>query len=72
MKKVIATILKIGFSLSILAYIIWLVDFKEVTRIFRSADMTVLVIVFLLFLLTNGSGLMGGTAYSGQRVFLFL
>lgn len=48
MKKVIVTILKIGFSLLLLAYIIWLVDLKEVLRIFKSANVGIFIIVFLL------------------------
>lgn len=61
MKKVITTYLKIVFSLSILAYIIYLVDFKEVLRIFRSGNLTVFIIVFLLFLFDQWLG-----AYSWQ------
>lgn len=49
-KKVIWTFLKIGFSLSLLTYIIWLVDFKEVLRILKSADIAAFGMIFILFL----------------------
>lgn len=58
-KKSLWTLLKIGFSLSILVYIIWLVDFKEVSRIIRSADITVLIIVFFLSLFDQWLGAYG-------------
>jgi len=59
MKRSISTILKILFSLSILVYIFYLVDFKEVSRIFRSADITVFGMVFLLFLFDQWLGAYG-------------
>lgn len=59
MKKTLWTILKIVFSLSILAYIFWLVDFKEVSRIFRSANIAVFIMVFFLFFFDQWLGAYG-------------
>ncbi|MEK6692176.1 MAG: lysylphosphatidylglycerol synthase transmembrane domain-containing protein [Nitrospirota bacterium] len=56
MKKVTVTLLKIFFSLSILAYIFYLVDFKEALRIFKSANITIFIVVFLLFLFDQWLG----------------
>lgn len=50
MKKKIWTLLKICFSLSLITYIVWLVDFKKVTEILRSANVMVFITVFLLFI----------------------
>lgn len=58
-KKTLWNLLKILLSLSILAYIIWLVDFKEVSRIFRSANIAVFGIIFLLFLFDQWLGAYG-------------
>lgn len=49
-KKLSWTLLKIGFSLSLLAYIIWLADFKEVLRISKSANIGAVGAIFFLFL----------------------
>lgn len=58
-KKALWTLLKIGLSISLLAYIIWLVDFKEVSRILKSANIIVLVIIFLLFVFDQWLGAYG-------------
>lgn len=58
-KKTLWTLLKIFFSISILAYIIWPVDFREVLRILRSANIAVFGIVFILFLFDQWLGAYG-------------